>query len=93
MGQEIKIKRNLSRTIKTEVHGEAPVSEVDIIRENPTEPVKIWKWDIPILDPGMLEWTDDSPLVGSTWYYVRVIQSDNQMAWSSPIWVDLETGK
>ena len=22
------------------------------------------------------------------WYYVRVVQSNGQMAWSSPIWVD-----
>jgi len=93
MGEEFEIKRNKSRKIIIEAHGESPISEVDIIRENPAEPVKVWKWDTPVFDPGTLEWTDDSPLAASTWYYVRVIQSDNQMAWSSPIWVDLETGK
>ena len=93
MGEEIGVKKNMRRSIKIEVYGEAPVSEVDLIRENPIEPVKVWKWDTPLLDPGKLEWQDNSPLSASTWYYVRVIQSDNQIAWSSPIWLDLKNGK
>ncbi|MCW7945162.1 hypothetical protein AAW14_24905 [Streptomyces hygroscopicus] len=34
-----------------------------------------------------LRWTDqiDRP----TWYYIRAYQTDGEMAWSSPIWVDL----
>ena len=35
-----------------------------------------------------LEMTDESP--GSTWYYLRVVQQNGQMAWSSPVWVDRE---
>jgi hypothetical protein len=31
-------------------------------------------------------WTDPSGQSG--WYYVRVYQTDGEMAWSSPIWVD-----
>jgi hypothetical protein len=31
-------------------------------------------------------WTDPSGRPG--WYYVRVYQTDGEMAWSSPIWVD-----
>jgi hypothetical protein len=27
---------------------------------------------------------------GRHWYYLRVIQEDGEMAWSSPIWVDLQ---
>jgi hypothetical protein len=26
----------------------------------------------------------------SRWYYLRVIQQDGAMAWSSPIWIDYE---
>jgi hypothetical protein len=33
-----------------------------------------------------LRWTDRPE--GPTWYYVRVYQTDGEMAWSSPIWVD-----
>ncbi len=36
-----------------------------------------------------LTWTDPewSQLKGEQWYYVRVIQTDDEMAWSSPMWV------
>ena len=30
---------------------------------------------------------DNQPGTGESYYYVRVIQVDEQMAWSSPIWV------
>ena len=32
-------------------------------------------------------WTDFDPRPGVSWYYVRVLQSDGQVAWASPIWV------
>lgn len=36
-----------------------------------------------------LQWTDPewSQLQGEQWYYVRVIQEDDEMAWSSPMWI------
>jgi hypothetical protein len=30
---------------------------------------------------------DNEPLPGESYYYIRVMQVDEQMAWSSPIWV------
>jgi hypothetical protein len=30
---------------------------------------------------------DNQPPAGESYYYVRVIQVDDQMAWSSPIWI------
>jgi len=30
---------------------------------------------------------DTAPSPGESYYYVRVWQADDQMAWSSPIWV------
>ena len=36
------------------------------------------------------EWTDDEKRgPGLSWYYVRAIQDDGQLAWASPIWVHL----
>jgi hypothetical protein len=32
-------------------------------------------------------WVDRNPEKRESWYYVRVIQADRQMAWSSPMWV------
>ena len=29
---------------------------------------------------------------GPSWYYVRVIQANEQYAWSSPIWVERRDG-
>jgi len=34
-----------------------------------------------------LQFQDNQPLPGESYYYVRVIQVNDQMAWSSPIWV------
>jgi hypothetical protein len=38
-----------------------------------------------------LRWTDPSGRPG--WYYTRVYQIDGEMAWSSPIWVDVPTNR
>jgi hypothetical protein len=35
--------------------------------------------------------TDDGK--GLNWYYLRVVQANEQLAWSSPIWVEPRTGK
>jgi hypothetical protein len=37
-----------------------------------------------------LEWTDDEHRPpGLSWYYVRVLQENGEIAWGSPIWVHL----
>jgi hypothetical protein len=33
-----------------------------------------------------LRWTD--PAEQPAWYYIRAFQTDGEMAWSSPIWID-----
>ena len=33
------------------------------------------------------DFSDNATSAGQSWYYVRVIQSDRNLAWSSPIWV------
>ncbi|MFN7920978.1 MAG: hypothetical protein U0Q16_12825 [Bryobacteraceae bacterium] len=34
-----------------------------------------------------LEFTDRDQKPGESWYYVRVMQGDGQIAWSSPVWI------
>ena len=36
-----------------------------------------------------LSWSDPEwdKLAGEQWYYVRIIQSDDEMAWTSPMWI------
>ncbi len=90
MGEEFDLSPDSPRYIEVHVHGEAPVREVAVIREVPQEPVKVWTFDPPLLDTGLLEWTDMDSLTGSTWYYLRVKQEDHHLAWSSPVWIDLK---
>jgi hypothetical protein len=33
-----------------------------------------------------LSFTDRQPLEGRSYYYVRVVQKDQEIAWSSPVW-------
>ncbi|MBN2290228.1 MAG: DUF3604 domain-containing protein [Candidatus Glassbacteria bacterium] len=34
-----------------------------------------------------VEITDDSPVAGTDFYYVRAVQQDGHLAWASPVWV------
>jgi hypothetical protein len=38
------------------------------------------------------DWEDPQPQQGEIFYYLRVTQSDNHFAWSSPIWVTCSQG-
>jgi hypothetical protein len=87
MGSEVLLGSDQERSLRVEVSGEAPVREVAVIRGDPKNPVHVWTFDPPVLDPGVLSWNDVSTMKGPTYYYIRVTQSDNHMAWSSPIWV------
>ena len=33
-------------------------------------------------------WTDPNPLAGTHYYYIRVMQRDNEIAWASPLWIN-----
>jgi hypothetical protein len=33
---------------------------------------------------------DSEPPAGTSWYYARVVQKDDNMAWSSPVWLTVE---
>ena len=33
------------------------------------------------------EYTDNAPSAGENFYYVRALQTNDEIAWSSPIWV------
>ncbi len=63
------------------VLGTAPIKQIDVIRSNSY----IHKIN-PNRNDASLEYVDNSPLPGESYYYVRVEQSDGQLAWSSPIW-------
>jgi hypothetical protein len=69
--------------LKVKVMGTDTLQRVEIIRDGKfvfsTSP------NAKVLD---FTYLDNSPPAGETWYYVRAIQTDRNLAWSSPIWVN-----
>jgi hypothetical protein len=69
--------------LKVLVHGTRPISRVDVIKDfsyvYSTEPRT---------ERVTFEWTDEEPrTTGLSWYYVRAIQDDGELAWGSPFWI------
>lgn len=65
------------------VEGTAPVDKLEVIRnEKPVFSAA------PRSASVRLRYEDQNPTSGQLYYYVRILQSDGQIAWSSPIWVE-----
>ncbi len=81
-----------SRTLHIRVIGHRSLDRVEVVRNNETVASFAAEGDC-----ADLEYTDDTPLsdiapaseaaAGVTYYYIRVIQEDGNMAWASPIWL------
>lgn len=97
MGQEVHIDQNrkTSRKISFRVEGTAPLDGVEIIRNN--QVVYRTSGEEPNLCSISTTWVDNekfdevafTPLKSGPsfiFYYLKVIQKDNEMAWSSPVW-------
>ena len=70
-------------TLKVMAHGTGPIQRVDIIKDfhyvYSTEPGKARV---------EFTWTDEDGVNrGPSWYYVRVLQDDGELAWGSPMWI------
>ena len=72
--------------MKVSVSGTAPLSAVTILRNE----VTIRRFTPKDGPEFAAEFTDPSPLPGENRYYVRVEQTDGNMAWTSPVWVTLK---
>lgn len=68
--------------LHVKVLGTKPIRQIDIIRNNQFVMTKN-----PQQQEVEFTFRDSAALAGESYYYVRVIQVDDQMAWSSPIWV------
>ncbi|MGH9657544.1 MAG: DUF3604 domain-containing protein, partial [Bryobacteraceae bacterium] len=62
--------------------GTAPIRQIDVIRSNSFVHTRQ-----PMEKEVTFTFVDSQPPAGESYYYVRVLQVDDQMAWSSPIWV------
>jgi hypothetical protein len=69
---------------RIKVIGTAPIRQIDVIRNNQfvlTLQNKENEVDF--------TYVDERPLSGESYYYVRAQQSNDQIAWSSPIWITI----
>ena len=71
--------------LSVKVIGTAPIRRIDIIKNN------AFIHSRQNLGPKAdFTFVDNHPTSGESYYYVRVIQVNDQMAWSSPIWITRE---
>ena len=98
MGSEININEHTElasvRKLSISVHGTEHIKSVEIVRNN--KDVYVYKQDSPDV---CFDWEDKEALVDINYppslycsgpfsfYYVRITQSDGEMAWTSPIWI------
>lgn len=79
LGTEIEVSGK--PVLKFKVEGNAPVKRVTLVRNEKNHQ----QWE-PNAKNFSQAFTDESPLPGENRYYLRVEQSDGNMAWSSPVW-------
>jgi hypothetical protein len=68
--------------LHVKVLGTAPIEAVQIIKDGKF----VYKRE-PNTKTSEFDFTDTAAGAGESWYYVRVMQKDRNLAWSSPIWV------
>jgi hypothetical protein len=74
--------------LKIMAHGTRPIAKVDVIKDF----VYVYSTG-PKNQHVEFEWTDDETRRAPvSWYYVRVIQDDGELAWGSPMWVRRSPG-
>lgn len=81
MGSELKIPAGEAVHLEISVLGTKNV-KVELVKNN--QVVSTWEPGSDAVDAAYT----DTQRSGSDYYYVRVTQADEHMAWSSPIWVD-----
>lgn len=72
--------------IDVRIIGTTKIQQIDIIKDNTFAYTAH-----PDVDEVTFTYTDSNIEPGMHYYYVRVIQEDNNMAWGSPIWVNYKT--
>jgi hypothetical protein len=81
MGDELKMGQ--APVLQLHVEGTKALARVDILKDSQV---------VATVQPGQRlhkqTWTDPEPTAGVHYYYVRVEQTDGELAWSSPMWID-----
>jgi hypothetical protein len=83
MGDAFKTRQ--APTLQIHVLGTSDLAKIDILRDS-----KVTATLKPQGTGYTGTWTDPSPLEGTHYYYIRVMQKDNELAWGSPMWIHFE---
>ncbi|MEA4883107.1 MAG: CehA/McbA family metallohydrolase [Clostridia bacterium] len=82
MGSEVKLGNDDSVSLSIQVRGTSPLCKVTVVKD--CSDYREYRPEDCRFDA---EFDDAAPEDGETVYYIRVVQNDGHMAWSSPIWV------
>jgi hypothetical protein len=86
MGEKIAAAKGKPVEVKISVQCPSEIARVEVCRNNQfiyTKPIEGRSAN--------LIYVDEKPLDGFSYYYVRVIQKDDEIAWSSPVWLGAES--
>ncbi len=82
MGDEIPAAEGKPVEVKVSVQAPGEIARIEICRNNQFIYTKT-----PQSRSADFRFMDTAPLAGTSYYYVRVVQKDEEMAWSSPVWL------
>jgi hypothetical protein len=77
-------KTNEAPKLEWTVIGTGDIARIDILKDH--EVVETFK---PLTREHRGTWVDPMPGVGTHYYYIRVQQADGELAWASPMWVEV----
>jgi hypothetical protein len=72
------------RVIRIHAIGEGPIDHLKIVKNNEDLLVRECCGE-----EEYFEFYDTDPAEDGDWYYVRVVQEDEETGWSSPVWVNV----
>lgn len=84
LGSEITT--STSPVLKWSINGTSSIKRVTLVRNE--QDYQSWT---PNSKEVRQSFTDSTPLMTENRYYIRIEQSDGNMAWSSPVWVEMKT--
>ena len=85
MGEKIPAAGGKPVTVQMHVRCPVEIERVEVCRNN-----EFVYTSQPEAKEANLTFTDTEPVDGKSYYYVRVIQTDEEIAWSSPVWLGYE---
>ena len=80
MGSALKTGR--PATVRARVLGEAPLTKLEVVKNG-----QVVHTATAASAEATLSYTDEDAWEGDSYFYVRATQTDEEMAWSSPVWV------